>query len=239
MPTVDFHTSFGTIPIAGEHNDRPKVLAINGLGAAPDEMSRLGRLVAPHYDGVVGFLPGDRNPALSETSISAFALAFDEVVDKLGPTVVLGLSVGALVALGMRSRRILAVVAVDPPLMTAKLWPLASDLRAGLGTHHRAMVENVMGMTDEGFEGRDYSGLLNGLHRPTDVLVGEDPLYPERAISRMPSLVDEPERALLAAHPLVTLHVASNAGHNIPAQAPQVLLPLLRRVRTEDVAADG
>jgi len=229
MPTVDFHTSLGVIPITGAHDHRPKVLAINGLGAAPDEMSRLGLLVAPHYDGLVGFLPGDRNPALSETSISAIAQAFDEVVDQLGPTVVVGLSVGALVALAMRASAIVRVVAVEPPLVTGKLWPLATELRAGLGSHHRAMVENVMGMTAQAFEGRDYTHLLDGLHRPTDVVVGDDPLLPERPTPRMPSLVDEAERARLARHPLVTIHLAPNAGHNIPAQAPQILLPLIRK----------
>jgi pimeloyl-ACP methyl ester carboxylesterase len=225
IQTVEVRTSLGLIPLTGTFGRTITTLAINGAFARADEMHRLPLVVAP-YGGVVGFLPGDRNPPLAETSVSAFAWAFDEVVDQLGPTVVMGLSIGGLVALAMRSPNIRRVIAVEPPLVTGKLWPMATMLGGAWTSHHRNLVENVFGLSPDGFPGRDYSGLLEGLHRPTDVVLGDEPLFPVRTLERWPSFVDEPERALLRAHPLVKVHLAP-AGHNVPFHAPQVLLPIL------------
>ena len=220
-------TSLGVISIWGHFGNKIKVLAINGAGAAADEMSRLPHILAPDYDGLVAFLPGDRRPALSQVSIPAFAQAFDEVVRRLGPTVVMGHSAGGLVALAMRSPLIRAVVAIDPPLLTSKMWPVIPTLRAGLAASYDPFLDKVFGLTAAGVEERDYRPLLAGLHRPTDVVVGSDPLFPERALSRKPSFVDEPERALFAAHPLVRLHVAPNSGHQVQFEAAHFLFSVL------------
>lgn len=226
VKTIEMRTSLGVIPVTGTFGRALTVLAINGAFAGPAEMHRLHQLVTPH-GAVVGFLPGDRAPALSETSVPAFAQAYDEIADQLGPTVVLGLSIGGLVSLAMRSENIRRVVCVEPPLLTGKLWPMAEMLAGARTAHYRPLVENIFGLTLEGFAGRDYRHLLDDLHRPTDVILGNEPLYPPRALARTPSLVDDPERELLAAHPLITVRLAP-AGHNVPFQAPQVLLPVLR-----------
>ena len=224
--TVDFQTSLGTIPVTGVFGDRFKVLAITGAWAPPSEMSRLAVAVAPDFDGVVATLPGNRSPALAQTSIPAWATAFDEVVDQLGPTLVLGMSIGALVALGMRSP--VAIMAIEPPLSTRKLWPMLSVLR-DMFSAEPAFVETVFGYSDRGWEDRDYRFLLDGLAVPTDVLVGDSPLFPERPTQRFPSVVDEPERVFLAAHPRVTLHTIPNTGHNVPSYAGLQMLEILMR----------
>lgn len=221
-----FETSLGSIPVTGWFGRPLSVLAITGAFATRDSMSMLPNTLAPRYGGLVAHLPGNHSPRLSETSISAYARAFDEVIDQIGPTLVLGESVGGLVGLAMRSPNLKRVVAIDPPLATAKLWQLIPRFRAALPAH-RWFIEPIFGVYDDRVEERGYAALLDGLTVPVDAVVGEDPLFPERTVDRTPSLVDAPERARLAAHPLVTLSVAPGAGHNVPRQSALYLRDVL------------
>jgi pimeloyl-ACP methyl ester carboxylesterase len=81
-------------------------------------------------------------------------------------------------------------------------------------------------------EDRDYTGLLKG---PAHVLVGSEPLYPQRPWKVLPSVVDAPERQAMLSNPDVTMTVAEGAGHVIPGSAPalfvQIVRTLLERAR--------
>lgn len=194
-----------------------------GFVIQPIPRGAFPELMAPDYNGLVARLPGNGTPELSETSIPAFARAFDEVVRQLGPTTVIGVSIGALVALGMREPK--AIVAVEPPVSTSKLWPMIPELRAA--TTQREFIRNVFGVYADHVEERGYLSLLDGLDIPTDVIVGEVPLFPERPVERYPSFVDENDRIALASHPAVTLHVAPNAGHAVPHAAGRFMHPIV------------
>ena len=232
MQPTDIQTSKGTIPLwslpGTLASERPLVLAITGAWAEPDDMIRLPGVVEPAWDAAVMRLPGNGTPALSETSVEAWASAVGELVEVAfagRPVVLAGLSVGALVALGVRSPQVRRILALEPPLVMQKLWPMAAALRTRWRDQpaSRGFIETVFGVTAAGAKPRTYFHLFDGAPPPVDVVVGEAPLYPERPLARFPSFVDEPERAWLAARPGVALHVAPGAGHNIHVSAPTFL----------------
>ena len=222
MLTIPFETSFGIIPVRGKAEAfgraRLTVLAITGAKADPEDMIRLPVILDPHgYDGLVAALPGNRTPELSITSIEAWGEAFDEVVTRLNrPVVVIGVSVGGLVALAMRRPK--AMLVIDPPMATGKLWPMVPALKLA-EEPDRVFIENVLGYYPDRIEDRRYLHLLHGLAAPVTAIFGEEPLMPRRPVQRYPSLVDVPERAAMAAHPLIETFVAPGAGHNVPRQA--------------------
>lgn len=235
MQVTVVQTRLGPIPLwspAGALTSaKPVVLTITGAWAEPDDMIKIPSVVGPSWDAALMRLPGNGVPALTETSIAAWARAVSELIDATfhgRPVVVIGVSVGALVALGVRSPWVRRVIALAPPLVMSKLWPLADGLRARWRDEPaaRPFIETVFGVTGQGAEERVYFELFEGAP-PADVAVGEAPLYPERRPERFPSLVDEPERAWLAARAGVSLHVAPGAGHNIHVFAPAFLRDLI------------
>jgi len=131
-------------------------------------------------------LPGFFSPPLSEVSISAFAEAFDAVAENLGARepVIVGASVGALVALAMETAG--SRILVEPFFSTRDLWPLhellANSLVGPVGEWARA----ILGFAPEGVMARDYS-YLAARARGAFVLVGDEPLLPPRPLSALPS----------------------------------------------------
>ncbi|HEX3888001.1 MAG TPA: alpha/beta hydrolase [Phenylobacterium sp.] len=235
MQMTPVQTRLGPIPLwsppGALASAKPAVLAITGACAEPDDMMKTPAVVAPAWDAAVVRLPGNGTPVLAETSIAAWATAVGELVETAfaGRLVVLvGLSVGALVALGVRSGQVRRVIAVEPPLAMRKLWPMAQALRTRWRDDPgaRDFIEAVFGVAGEAQAERTYFDLFAGAP-PIDVIVGETPLYPERPLPRFPSFVDESERAWLAARPGVSLHVAQGAGHNIHVFAPGLLRQVL------------
>jgi hypothetical protein len=87
-------------------------------------------------------------------------------------------------------------------------------------------------------EERDYGGLLSGLAAPADVILGAEPLEPERATQAWPSFTSARDRARLAAHPMVTLHAGPpGSGHNLEG-APGGA-ELVRRLLVQALRAAG
>jgi hypothetical protein len=220
------------IPVTGNFTPEVKVLAITGMLAPPDEMERLPVVVGPTYGGLVAHLPGHSAPHLSETSLAAFASAFDQVAEAVGASVVLGMSVGALVALSMRSPSIKTVVAAEPPLETAKVWQLIPIMRQTMGDHAEFYRE-VIGFDGQTLFGRSYLHLLDDLPYPTAFIVGGRLPFPVRESPNFLSTVDEAQRKLIARSKNASLHVGENAGHAVHRHAA----PLLQRVLLEACAA--
>jgi len=235
MQTTVAQTSLGPIPLWAPADAlasaKPVVLVITGAWAEPDDMIKTAAVVGPDWDAVVMRLPGNGTPALAETSIAAWARAVGELVEATfagRPVVLVGLSVGALVALGVRSPLVRRVLAIEPPLVMEKLWPMARALRMRWRDDPaaRPFIEAVFGVTEAAIEPRTYFDLFEGAP-PVEVMFGEVALYPQRPLERFPSFVDEAERGWLAARPGVAVHVAPGAGHNIHVFAPGVLREVL------------
>ena len=248
-------TSYGPIPLwtlpGAMESRRPVVLCITGAWAEAADMTGLPAVVAPGADGMVMRLPGNGTPVLRETSVAAWGRAVEELIDGAlaGRDVVLsGLSIGALVALAARSPRIRYVVAVEPPLSMAKLWPMAEGLKTYWRDRpqDREFIGSVFGIDASGEQGLRYHALFNEVTAPVDVVLGDMALWPQRTLERYPSFVDDEDRAWLAARPGVAVHVAPGAGHNIHVFSPQTLIDRLnaalrhvaeRRARLEALVA--
>jgi hypothetical protein len=250
----DLTTSVGVLPLWSRPEifgrAHPVVVGVQGMFAGPDDLSGLPALLAPLADAAVVKIPAMGLPGVGLAAMEAYGRALDEIVAALfpdRPVVVLGVSLGALAALAVRAPNVRRIVAVEPPLVTGDLWPLLEPLRAQMRAHPgeavRAAFWSFFGVGPQATAARDYRTLLDGLSRPTDIVLAGEPLEPRRSVERFPSLVGADERARLAAHPRIRLHVAKDAGHNVQGQAPKVvrdvLLEACRRAAAEPAYDPG
>lgn len=221
-----FSTPFGEAWLWGEapEGERPLVLSIDGAFAIERPRSFELASYLPEAAVLNAHLPGNHCPEPVSQSVGVYAALYGDVLRQIGrPAVVVGASVGALVALGLHQPLVKGLVAVEPPLLTGKIWPLVASLRGWLARHpddaeRRAFIWNVLGVSEDAHENRDYRGLLDQLRVPAWAMFGAEPLGAPRAYDVMPSLVDEPERALLRAHPLVQTREVDGVGHNVPGR---------------------
>lgn len=236
MKTIDFETSLGVVPVTGIDfgGDRPAVLLITGA-YAPKEYFETLPLLVPAF---ICHLPGNHSPSLAETSITGFATAFDEVSLKLQRSILaLGVSTGALVAMAMATPKF--IIAVEPFLSTAKLWPLLPGLQAGVGTkQHGAFLNNIFGLSSAGLVDRSYQHIVDRLTISTEIVAGDSPLFPERHIDALPSLLDEEDRAYLRSKPVITFTEAPQSGHDVPWYARRFLLERIK-VRLSEIANEA
>jgi pimeloyl-ACP methyl ester carboxylesterase len=247
LTRTDFRTELGVLPLwhvdgslAGE---RPAIIAVTGAFAGADTMTKLPQVMGEACDCFVMHLPGNHAPTLREVGVRPYARALEAVIGQAfaaRPVILVGVSIGALVALAVRASSVRRVVAVEPPLVMGKLWPmldpLADKVAAAPGDADlAAFAEAVFGVGRTARREITYFDLFDGLDVPVEVVVGDRPLMPRRAEPTYPSFVDEAERAWLARRPTVVLHVAPGAGHNVPFQAPLFLKAIL----AEAVAALG
>jgi pimeloyl-ACP methyl ester carboxylesterase len=217
----------GIVPIWGAvGGDGPVVLAMRGATPPPEQLASVptqgANLLLLH-------LPGMYSPLLSRTSIEAFATAYDEVIAAVVPDrdiVALGVSTGAVVALGLRAPQIKAQVIVEPFFSTKKLWALSDLVRRGMKDHPvdhplARWFDAIFGYTSNGVSDRDYSWVLKTPLRPTWALVGSVPLLPPRTLSIMPSLTDDMDRERLRACGARVCTV--EGGHDLPLQSPAAI----------------
>jgi hypothetical protein len=198
-PVAQVETSLGRVPLWGDfQSDRRLVLGIRGAVPAPDQLADLD---PPDCDLALLHLPGFFSPSLQAISIGVFVAAFDEMIRLTFPgrdITAVGISTGALVALGLRSPEVHRVLAVEPFFSTAKLWPLREHLTALLAQQQQPLlhkwVDAIFGYRLDGVTDRDYRTLAIP-PRPILSLVGDVPLQPFRPIYGLPSLSDEEDRA--------------------------------------------
>jgi hypothetical protein len=244
---TEFQTPAGDVWLWGEpgaaRGGKPIVLWISGAFAVerPPSFTLPPRL--PQADVLLAHLPGNHSPQPQVHSVEAYSAAFSNVLDQLGrPAVVVGSSIGGLTALGLRSPHLRGVVALEPPLRTGQLWPLRPDFRERLAASPqdarlREFLWSVFGISETAHEDRDYTGLLDGLQTPVWAVLGGAALLPERAVSQLPSLVDEPSRDALGRHPKVTVSIVHGVGHNIPGRAFDAVVHVVEGLLSETCGA--
>lgn len=232
MSRTDVSTPLGIVPLwhlpEAAHADRPVLVTIAPAFADDEYMTRLPQVLGSAADTFLMHMPGNHAPPLTGASVTLFAKALEEVLAKTfsgRPVVLFGLGVGAVVAMAVRSPVVRRVVAVEPLLSMAKLWPLIPNLQRSATTEannaaYVAFLKGVYGVSAQGVEDLRHHRLVEGLQAPVDVLLGTEPLDPPRAIQRAPSLVDEADRAFLEALPGVEIHLAPDSGHGLAFQAP-------------------
>jgi hypothetical protein len=130
-----------------------------------------------------------------------------------------GQSAGALPVLTLPAARL---ILIEPVLVTGPLWPL----RERFAALDDPLVAEVFGYPGPG---KDPVALVDGLSVQTIVMVGDEALGEPRPLTRLPSLVLDRERAMLASHPLVELLTIEGAGHDALLRSGRLLIDLLRR----------
>ena len=195
-------------------NLRPHILMIHGFMRHPAMLEHWCHLIPD-----LGFinLPGHGGAGdLDEVSLQAWIEGLDAIIDVLEgpPPLLIGESLGAIAALGMRAR---AVIAVDPVLSTHQLWPQSAFFKK-----MRARGEPVRPDFEALFD-TPFHWILERIRVPTLVLAGDVPLLPQRTGVRLPSLLTDEDLALYAAHPLVEA-MRIPGGHNLLDKNPQGVL---------------
>lgn len=237
------------------HNGRlrggagPALLCIRGIWAPRDQLNELMH-VFPKLDVVIGDIPGMWTRAPVPSTLAAFSRAYDELVAQLlpnRPVVLLGVSTGAVVGLGMKSPQLRRMVVVEPFLSTGNVWPLIANMQERLITNRdapqiemsRRYIFDMFGYSEDSVEDRDFAPLLADLAIPTAAIVGAEPLGEPRPIANWPSFADARTRELLSAHPAVQLYEGPpGSGHNLLqsptglALAAQLLRHALDRAAT-------
>ncbi|THD74321.1 MAG: alpha/beta hydrolase [Phenylobacterium sp.] len=226
------HTRHGDLSfkaaLAGDAG-RPVLLVIRGLFSRADHMEELAAPLSAEADIVFAHLPGMHSPTLPGSDLTTITKAFREMMAerfadrRVVPT---GVSAGCLVALGLASLpQVDAMVLVEPFLDVSQCWPLRefAAAKAAPGSTLLPWLKAFFGPN----VADDFSPLANQAPARTAVLVGAVPLEPPRAMTRFPSLTSEAERAMWRARG-AKVTVCPDAGHDVPARAPQALLAALR-----------
>src|SRR5262249_11851384 len=133
MNHLEIQTSLGEICVVGRLHAtvRPTLLVIPGSFTPPEYKHELVDAF-PGASVLISDLPGMRSPMFRAPTAKNYATAFDELLSVLphgSPVVVYSLSTGCLVALGMRSPRIVGHVLEEPFFSTANLWPLVQNFQ--------------------------------------------------------------------------------------------------------------
>lgn len=182
----------------------PRVLMIHGFrrsaGMLDDWRRRIPGLAFLHLPGHSGA------PALPEVSVEAWIEAFRELFTVFPePPLVIAESLGAVIALSLPAR---ALIAVEPLLSVDRLWTLRRTFE-----RDRAAGSEIT-VAEEALFAKPFGHLLERISAPTLVLAGDVPLLPERPIVTMPSVLTDEDFAAYARHPRVeALRVAG--GHNL------------------------
>jgi hypothetical protein len=242
-----FSTPFGEAWLwgAAPAPEKPLVLVIEGAFSIPRPRGFDLAGYLPEASVLNAHLPGNHCPPAVAQSVGAYAALYSDVLRQIGrPAVVAGASVGALVGLAMRDANVKGVVASDPPLVTGNLWPLAPGFRQRLADPSQEpwvsdFIWNVFGVSADRHENRDYRPLLDQLGVPAWALLGTEPLQPPRKCAALPSLVDEPERALLRGHPRVRVREVPGVGHNVPGRGIQFVRTAARDLLNTPSAAQA
>ncbi len=220
-------------------NPKPLVLFINGAFAIERPRSFELQDLMPEAAVLAAHLPGNHCPSWGSHTIETYAAGYSAALDQIGkPAVVIGGSIGALVALSITSLLARGLVLIEPPLVTEKLWCLLPSLRkmllkAPADEDLRAFIWNMFGVNETTVDPRDYRPLVQQLTRPSRAMFGEAALMPQRNFTELPSLVDAPERELLAQHPLVKARVVPVVGHNVPGRGMEFVRTEVRELLRE------
>lgn len=242
METIKVETDLGPIWFRGRDTGRAILLVVASEFSSEPTMERLQALF-PALDVLRVHLPGNHCPLLVGHSIGLYAAAYDMALDQRFPgraIVVLGLSAGGLVALGLHAQGVKRVIAVDPPLVTREAWPLAR-LKETAPAGSEAFLAAVLGVGVEGDHAPDYRPLLDRLTVPTIALLADPPPEPGAVFEDLPGLVGPLARAALRARRSIEIEEVHGASHNILRVAPgrllQTLVRTLRQAFTPGEAA--
>ncbi len=232
-----FPTALGEIPLwcaAGAlESPRPVVLFINRPLAPTTAFEALRAVIGGQADLFWMQMPGDQAPHLATASLAAFAAAAAEAIGLAfgaRPVLLAGQGMGATLALAVQAPSVARILAVEPELCPATAWPVLPTFRKIYRERPaiRPLLKALYGASPDGSDAPSNLGLIDALSVPVDVVVGDEPLMPQRPVKRAPSLVGEPERQALRARAGVRIRVAPRSGTALLDQAPDLVSQALR-----------
>ena len=224
------------------HQDGPLLLLLHGALRSAENLMPWSSRWVEEFDVALIDLPGhgrsDPPPA------ATFRDFVDEVRFLVRDTfghrrvVIIGESFGGMLGLAAGNgppSNLAAVVALDPPLATAKLWPVIANMRGALAMHpDHAFLRNfaweIFGVR-AGLEtpaDRQYHEHLARLEVPTLVLAGDRLLEHPGESGASYSVLDEADRARLRAAPL-SFEVIAGAGHRLIDECPGAVYTAVHR----------
>lgn len=238
MRINEIPTPFGPIWLRSREafasSARAALVVISGAYAHRDSMTPITHELS-NVDVYFGHVPGNHCPQTITSSVGVFSAAYSHAIDSVHRSVVLlGVSLGATISLGVRSRNVSRNVLLEPILTTSELWPLHRDFSHALrsdrdGKISREFMWNVFGVGPDIVEDRDYRPILGGLSVESDVLVGATPLGLPRPTTLTPSLVSHRTLDALSQHDLVHMHTVLDVGHDIGEGGSQRIVEVVSR----------
>ncbi len=208
-------TSLGRIALICERealtSKRPMVLLIHGALRRSDVLAAWYPILSPHYDVFLVDMPGHgRSPGEGPASVASIAARLREIIQahfRSRAVVVIGESTGGIVAASLGDGTIEAVrgvVASDPPLSTAKQWPVQhSVMRAFERSPDNQFIKDfgyeVFGIAADGkITERLYYDVFARVAVPTLLLTGDLSLWPSTGRTGVPCLLDDVDRHVIA-----------------------------------------
>lgn len=223
---VFVETSAGKLGFVGRIHAGPARPSLLMVGGAFPPKRQHEELVDwfPGANVLIAFLPGMAGVPWSDASAPQLTVAVAEAIALLfgdRPIVICGGSTSGLVVTPLQAKNIHRKIILEPFFTTQGLWPFISFLRNRIARNPddaalRRYVWSMYGYSETEVENRDYRYLVDLIDGPTDVVVGGLPLLPVRPFPPYPSFTSVEDRALLAAHPDITLHEGpAGVGHDL------------------------
>lgn len=201
-------TSAGRIALYHEEaalaSTRPLVLFIHGALRSAATLLEWHQVLSPKYDVMYADLPGHAaSPAEGAFTIQSIADRFRQVIKgslAQRRVVVIGESIGGVVAAALGDGsvpQVCGVIAADPPLATAKQWPVQMSFSPLLAKAPEAafihqFAADVFGIMAGGrIEERTYYDHVRSLSVPALILTGDVPLWPRESKADVPCLLDD------------------------------------------------
>jgi hypothetical protein len=205
---------------------RRKIIFIHGLGRHVRDLTR-GFSIAERYGDVVlmclpGFAPSEM---IADPTVQNITSMFLEALDMIGggpSAIVVGESLGGLIAMGM-SRQVSASIVIDPPLSLDDQWPVREmEARYGVGgdLFPSPLFELCMGRDDDKHP-ISYMDMVYRCSKNTCFICGSVPLLPPRPLPNAPSLVKAEEREIIRSQGL-RLEIVEG-GHDLFLKAAEAV----------------
>lgn len=223
-------TSHGTLHFISRgdpgKSGKPLVFMLHGALRRAEHLADWFPILTDDYELLICDLPGHgRDDGSEAADMNVYMRRVYEATTYFArPFVVVGESLGGLVALGIahgQDENIRGIIAADPPLSTAKQWCVSLNLmKESLTPYQKDLFAMVLGLRDDQFLGeRLYYDLIKKAARPAIVVSGTKYLFPVRTSlpkeHDVPCLIDSVDRAFIdtIGNKFVSVQQVEGAGH--------------------------
>lgn len=183
-------------------SNRKKIVFIHGLARSVSDVAFGFDLAEQYGDVVLMSLPGFSSAEMIKdptvTNIGDMYLEALSLICDTSNSILVGESLGGLIALSMSNRFDRAIV-IEPPISMENQWPIremANKYGIGGNLFPSPLYERCMGSDSDEVQ-VSYMNLIHNCKNNVCFIVGDVPLMPPRKIASAPSLVKPDEVDLL------------------------------------------